>query len=253
MDSIYYQFADIVNKNSTEIFKENLGDITDFRDKPPYYLPILSSDKNINYTKVDYFRSPGPDYLTEEIRYDNMTKRKDSRLRRSPLSQDMGNADKKQIYVYEQRDINNTSIMRGFHVTVRDYDMNIINDEYGPKGGPFNDSRTTAGKLIWYRPHDTLHPNYTIGEELRPDFVMPRGPKFKIDYYDDKRAVYFQRVKKSIYLPRCLRELETSLIFLRHDWIRCPAMDQEPVLDEFYETLGIEKNKDYIFEFVNVW
>ena len=180
--------------------------------------------------------------MTEEIRYDNMTKRKDSRLRRSPLSQDMGNADKKQIYIYEQRDINNTSIMRGFHVTVRDYDMNIINDEYGPKGGPFNDSRTTPGKLMWYRPHDTLHPNYTIGEELEPNFVMKRGPKFKIDYYDDKRAVYFQRVKKSIYLPRCLRELETSLIFLRHDWIRCPARDQEPVLDEFYDILGIEKN-----------
>ena len=58
---------------------------------------------------------------------------------------------------------------------------------------------------------------------------------------------------KSLFLPRCLRELETSLIFLRHDWIRCPARDQEPVVDEFYDLLGIEKNKDYIFEFVNVW
>jgi hypothetical protein len=103
--------------------------------------------------------------------------------------------------------------------------MNIINDEYGPKGGPFNDSRTTPGKLMWYRPHDNLHEGYEIGEELEPDFVMKRGPKFKIDYYDDKRAVYFQRVKKSVFLPKCIRELETSLIFLRHDWIRCPARD----------------------------
>ena len=86
MDSIYYQFADIINSNSTAIFKENLGDVTDFRSEYPYHLPILSESKNSNYTKVDYFRSPGPDYLTEEIRYDNMTKRKDSRLRRSPLS-----------------------------------------------------------------------------------------------------------------------------------------------------------------------
>ena len=165
----------------------------------------------------------------------------------------MGNADKKQIYVYEQRDINNTQIMRGFHVTVRDYNMSVINDEYGPGNGPLPDSRTTDGKIMWYRPHDNLHPNYTVGEELRPDFVMKRDAKFKIDYYDDKRAVYFQRVKKSIFLPRCIRELETSLIFLRHDWIRCPAHDQEPVVDDFYNILGIEKNKDYIFEFVNVW
>jgi hypothetical protein len=71
-------------------------------------LPILSPEKNINYTKLDYFRSPGEVYLTEEIHFDNMTKRKDSRLRRSPLSQDMGNRDTKQQYVYEQRDINNT-------------------------------------------------------------------------------------------------------------------------------------------------
>jgi hypothetical protein len=103
----------------------------------------------------------------------------------------MGNADKKQIYIYEQRDINNTQIMRGFHVTVRDYDMKIINDDYGPGSGPFDDSRKTPGKVMWYRPHDYMHPNYTVGEELEPDFVMKRGPKFKIDYYDDKRAVYF--------------------------------------------------------------
>ena len=86
MDNIYYQFADIVNKNDTAIFKENLGDVTDFKEDNRSYIPILSAEKNANYTIVDYFRSPGDDYLTEEIRFDNMTKRKDSRLRRSPLS-----------------------------------------------------------------------------------------------------------------------------------------------------------------------
>jgi len=138
-------------------------------------------------------------------------------------------------------------------VTVRDYDMNVLNDDYGPGSGPFDDSRSYPGKLMWYKPHDNLHPNYTYGEELLPTFVMPRGPKFKIDYYDDKRAVYFQRIKKSLFLPRCLREIEVTNLFLQHDWIRCPSINQEPVGDEFYELLGIEKNKDYIFEFQNVW
>jgi hypothetical protein len=27
----------------------------------------------------------------------------------------------------------------------------------------------------------------------------------------------------------------------------------EPVADDFYDRLGIEKNKDYIFEFSRVW
>jgi len=191
MDSIYYQFADIVNTNSTLIFKENLGDETDFRKDKLHYMPILTADKNPNYTKVDYFRSPNEPYLTWEYKFDNMTKTKDARIRRSPLSQDKGVADKEQIYVYDQRDINNTHSMRAFHVTVRDYNMNIINDQYGPKNGPFEDSRKTQGKLMWYRPHDILHPEYTYEEELSDDFVMPRDSTFKIDYYDDKRAVYF--------------------------------------------------------------
>ena len=127
--------------------------------------------------------------------------------------------------------------------------MNILNDEYGPGSGPFDDSRSTPGKLMWYRPHKVLHPNYTYEEELSPDFVMPRDATFKIDYYDDKRSVYFQRIKKSLFLPRCLRETEVTNLFLQHDWIRCPAAQHEPVDDEFYQLLGIEKNKDYIFEF----
>lgn len=31
MDSVYYQFADVINKNSTQIFKEDLSDYNDFR------------------------------------------------------------------------------------------------------------------------------------------------------------------------------------------------------------------------------
>jgi len=58
-------------------------------------LPILTADKNENYTNINYFRSPDEPYLTWEYKFDNLTKRKDSRIRRSPLSQDMGVADKK--------------------------------------------------------------------------------------------------------------------------------------------------------------
>jgi hypothetical protein len=75
--------------------------------------------------------------------------------------------------------------------------MNVINDEFGPGNGPFNDSRTTPGKLIWYRPHDYMTKSYKYMEETDPEYVMPRPPRFKIDHFDDKRAVYFQRIKKS--------------------------------------------------------
>jgi hypothetical protein len=84
-DSIYFQFADIINTNSTLIFKENLGDETDFRAEPIYQKPILTKEKSTNYTKVDYFRSPDEPYLIFEYKFDNMTKVKDSVLARSPL------------------------------------------------------------------------------------------------------------------------------------------------------------------------
>lgn len=139
-------------------------------------------------------------------------------------------------------------------MTVRDYEtLALINDEYGPAHGPYNDSRPDYGKLMWYRPHEYMSPNYTEGEELRPDYVMKRSPRFDIDHYDDKRNVYFQRIKKSLYLPRCLRETVTTYMYQQHDWIRCPAEDQEPVDDAFFNRLGIEKGKDYIFEFMSVW
>jgi len=104
--------------------------------------------------------------------------------------------------------------MRGFHITVRDKNMNIINDEYGPDSGPFDDSRTTPGKILWYRPQDNMLPEYRLGEELEEDFVMKRPPLFKIDNYPNKRDIYFQRIKKSIYLPRCLRDTITTGILL---------------------------------------
>ena len=139
---------------------------------------------------VDSFRSPDEPYLVYEDIFDNMTHRMDRRVRRSPLAMDKGIADQKLIYHFEQRDINNTHIMRGFNIIVRDYNGTVISDEYGMKG-PFEDSRTTDGKVMWYRPHDNMHPNYTEGEELDRRFKMPRPARFKIDNFDDKRAVYF--------------------------------------------------------------
>ena len=46
------------------------------------------------------------------------------------------------------------------HITVRDYDNNVITDEYGVAGGPFKDSRATNGKILWYRPSEYMHPSY---------------------------------------------------------------------------------------------
>ena len=156
---------------------------------------------------LEYYKSPGEPYLKYEMKHDNMTARISRDMRRSPLAQDRGNADKRQIYIFEQRDINNTYIKRGFHITVRDFDtLEVLNDEYGDIG-PLDDGRRTPGKILWYKPHDYMHPNYTFAEELLPTFVMPRPEGFKLDYFDDKRAdVWFQRIKKSNFLPRCLRE-----------------------------------------------
>jgi len=80
--------------------------------------------------------------------------------------------------------------MRGFYIIVRDYNGTIINDHYGMKG-PFDDSPKEDGEVMWYRPHDHMDPNYRIGEELEASFKMRRPARFKIDNFDDKRAVYF--------------------------------------------------------------
>ena len=248
MDNIYYQFADIINANSTKIFREDLSDYNDFREDPLHYVPLLDPKNR----SLDDFRSPEDPYLIWEEDFDKKEKRIDRRVRRSYLSQDLGQADRRLQHVYEQRDINNTFIRRGLHITVRDWNGTVINDEYGPPG-PFPDSRQTAGKVLWYRPHDYLQEDYILGEELLPTFLMPRSPLFKIVHYDDKRAVYFQRIKKCNFLPRCIRETLVTKEFMTHDMARCPWDDHEPVADDFYKILGIEKNKNYFFEFMSVW
>lgn len=105
--------------------------------------------------------------------------------------------------------MNNTYINRGFHIIVRDWDGNIINDEYGMKG-PFPDSPKDDKKILWYRPHDYIRDDYIIGEELYPTFVMTREPLFKIQNYEKKTDIYFMRIKKSNFLPRCLRDTQVS-------------------------------------------
>lgn len=177
-----------MNKNDSKIFREQLSDYEDFRTDPAHYMPVLSPAKYNN--TVDSFRAPQEPYLIFEEKFDNMTNKIDRRIRRSPLSQDMGIWDTHRKYQFEQRDINNTHIMRGFHIIVRDYDGNILNDQYGSIG-PFVDHPKVDGEIMWYRPHDYLNPKYTLGEELEPDFVMIRPKRFKIHVYDDKRAVYF--------------------------------------------------------------
>jgi len=249
MDSVYFQFADVINKNSTQIFKEDLSDYNDFRTDKWNYMPVLDP---ANRT-VDSFRSPEDPYLIWEYDFDKLDRSTDRRVRRSYLTQDLGKADQKLKYVYEQRNVNNTFIMRGFHITVRDWDWNVISDEYGPPG-PFPGSRETAGKVLWYRPHDYIAQDYILGEELLPTFVMPRSPLFKLEHYDDKvAAVYFQRVKKSHFLPRCLRGSQVTREMMTHTLVRCPHDDHGKTEDAFYEILGIERGKNYFFEFMNVW
>ena len=184
--------------------------------------------------------------------FDDKDKRMDRTVRRSPLCYSEQHEDRKMQSVCDQQNLNNTFITRGFHIIVRDWDGNIINDEYGMKG-PFPDSPLDDKKILWYRPHDYIRDDYIFGEELYPTFVMPREPLFKIQNYKEKTGVYFMRIKKSNFLPRCLRETQVNKQFLAHTIARCPYSDHEPVADDFYNILGIEKNKNYFFEFQNVW
>lgn len=88
MNNIYFQFADIVNRNDSAIFREALSDFQDFRTDPAHYMPILDPAKFNN--TIDSFRARTEPYLIFEEKFDNMTNKIDRRIRRSPLSQDMG-------------------------------------------------------------------------------------------------------------------------------------------------------------------
>ena len=84
LDSIYYQYAEVLKSNNTAIFKENLNNLDDFRDKYPHHLPIMNHTKH-NHT-IESFRSPEEPYLIYEEKFDNLSHRMDRRIRRSPLS-----------------------------------------------------------------------------------------------------------------------------------------------------------------------
>lgn len=175
-------------------------------------------------------------------------------VRRSPLTRDNGVHDSLHGHIFNVPYVNNTYIKRGIHLTVRDMDGNILNNEYGPKG-PFDDSPEKNGKLLWFVPQDNMHENYVMGEEELATFVYPRPPMFDINFFDDhvKKSKYFQRIKRTIFLPKCLREAVLDREFMTHFMVRCPVGAQEPVADDFYDLLGIEKGQDYFFEYMNVW
>jgi hypothetical protein len=82
MDNIYYQFAEMINTNSSLNFRENLSNYSDFSTHKLYYKPILNHS---NFT-LDWFRSPEDTYLIWEETFDNMTSRLDRLIRRSYLS-----------------------------------------------------------------------------------------------------------------------------------------------------------------------
>lgn len=82
LDSVYFQFADVINKNSTQIFKEDLSDYNDFRKDKWNYMPIIDPTEY----PVDYFQSQADPYLIWEEDYDRKDKRIDRRIRRSYLS-----------------------------------------------------------------------------------------------------------------------------------------------------------------------
>lgn len=111
--------------------------------------------------------------------------------------------------------------MRGFHIIVRAWNGSIINDQYGMRG-PFEDSPKENKKILWYRPHDYLDPEYELDEEFLPTYAIPRKRFYRFEDFDDKRSVFFQRIKKSNFLPRCIKEVLLTKDYLTHYQERCP-------------------------------
>ena len=240
----------MVNTNTSMHFKEDLADFDEFNLEQPWYNPILDPAKH----PIESFSSPEEPYLIYEEDYDNTTKVAERLVRRTPLSHDNGVHDSRHGHIFQIPYMNNTYVTRGFHITVRDENGTVITNEYGPKG-PIEGSPEKNGKVLWYTPQDEMHPNYIMGEENLATFVYPRPPLFRIDDYTDheKKFFYFNRIKRTIFLPMCLRDRVIHREYMTHLMIRCPAGSQEPVADDFYEILGIEKGKDYFFEYMNVW
>lgn len=95
-------------------------------------------------------------------------------------------------YLLKQPDMNNTYIRRGIHVTIRHMNGTLINDKYGPSNGPYNDSRKTAGEILWFTPQDYMDPNYVEGSEDEPDFhITTRKWDWNFRYVMDKNEAYF--------------------------------------------------------------
>ena len=96
MNNIYFQFADIVNRNDSAIFREQLSDFEDFRTDPAHYMPVLDPAKFNN--TIDSFRAKTEPYLIFEEKFDNRTDKIGRSVRRSPLSRDTGVWDVRRKY-----------------------------------------------------------------------------------------------------------------------------------------------------------
>ena len=81
---------------------------------------------------MDYFVSPNEPYLKMESDFDNLSMKNKTTIRM--LGKDISLQGKNSnLYLFHSRFVNNTNIMRGSHVTVREFDtMDFISDEYGP-------------------------------------------------------------------------------------------------------------------------
>jgi hypothetical protein len=114
VDAFYFLFADQVLTNQSFLFKENLKNYEDFRNDFRHYRPILDREK----FPVDYFRTLEEPHLISEMKADNLTA-VSYRLVRGKF---LGKVNKLWNHRLGSQELNNTNILRGFHITVRDAD-----------------------------------------------------------------------------------------------------------------------------------
>ena len=74
----------MITNSNLNIFKENLGNISDFRTDEKYHTLILDPKKNSNYT-LNFFKNIYEPFLVYEENFDHLNETVVRCMRRSPL------------------------------------------------------------------------------------------------------------------------------------------------------------------------
>ena len=143
----------MIANHNLKLFKENLGEISDFRTDERYYTPILDPKLNSNITSdLKFFQNNDEPFIVNEEDFDPINKTIVRCIRRSPL---VMREDWKRDIMRIPLNQNNRNVKRGFHISVRDF-----NNSLKEVGTQKYSMHADNPQVLWFRPSDYLHPNY---------------------------------------------------------------------------------------------